>query len=284
VWLSLVLLVGVSFLFFPNPISMKNQHAFLIIDAQYDFCHPNGALYVPGAEKDMERLSRFISANAPKIDHICITLDSHPVNDISHPSFWQDKNGKFPAPFTQITLADVQGGQWTPRFFPKEAIKYLEELEKQGQFPHLIWPEHCLIGSKGNALDDQLMTALVDWTRQGKYYQAVTKGTYPLTEHFGIFMAQIPVADRPETQLNQSLIKTLENYQNVYVAGEAKSHCVATSIKQALDYAPGLANKMVIIEDCMSDVPNLGHLGQPIYEEAKKRNIRFARIQDITLN
>jgi nicotinamidase-related amidase len=254
---------------------MRNQNALLIIDAQYDFCNPNGALFVPGAEKDMERLKKMIMDNLDHIDHICVTLDSHPVNDISHPAFWQDKNGKFPAPFTQITLKDVNEGVWSARFYPKEAIKYLADLENQGKFLHIIWPEHCLIGSKGASLDDNLLEALKAWTRKGKYYQAVTKGTYPLTEHFGIFMAQIPVADRPETQLNQSLIKTLENYQNVFVAGEAKSHCVATSIQQAMDYAPNLANKMVIVEDCMSDVPNLGHLGQPIYEEAKRRGIRF---------
>jgi len=263
---------------------MRQTNAFLIIDAQYDFCHPNGALFVPGAEQDMKRLKDLIMTQADKIDHICVTLDSHPVNDISHPSFWQDKDGNFPAPFTQITYQDAKSGKWTPRFFPEKSLKYLEDLEKQGQFPHLIWPEHCLIGSKGASLDDQMMDALKEWTHKGKYYQAVTKGTYPLTEHFGIFMAQIPVSDRPETQLNQSLIKTLESYQNVYIAGEAKSHCVATSIKQALDYAPNLAHKMVIIEDCMSDVPNLGHLGDPIYQEARNKGIRFTKSADIKLN
>ena len=138
--------------------------------------------------------------------------------------------------------------------------------------------------SKGASLDEQLMEALKAWTRKGKYYQAVTKGTYPLTEHFGIFMAQIPVTDRPETQLNQSLIKTLENYQNVYLAGEAKSHCVATSLKQAIKYAPNLAQKITVIEDCMSDVPNMGFLGDPIYDEARKLGIRFTDSKSIKLS
>ncbi len=262
---------------------MRTQNAFLIIDAQYDFCSPHGALYVPGAEKDMERLKNIILHNLDKVDHICVTLDSHPVNDISHPAFWQDKDGNFPPAFTQITLKDVNEGKWSPRFYPKESIKYLADLEAQGEFPHLIWPEHCLIGSKGASLDEQLMEALKAWTRKGKYYQAVTKGTYPLTEHFGIFMAQIPIADRPETQLNQSLIKTLENYQNVYLAGEAKSHCVATSLKQAIKYAPNLANKITVITDCMSDVPNMGFLGDPIYDEARKLGIRFTDSQSIQL-
>ncbi len=262
---------------------MRKKNALLVIDAQYDFCHPNGALYVAGAEKDMLRLRQFINKNQTEIDHICVTLDSHPVNDISHPSFWQDKNGKFPAPFTQITLKEINNGKWSPRFSPQQAIKYVTDLEAQGEFPHFIWPEHCLIGSKGAALHDDLMQALIDWTKQGKWYQAVAKGTYPLTEHFGIFMAQIPVADRPETQLNQNLIRTLENFQTVYLAGEAKSHCVATSLKQAMKYAPTLAKKMVILEDVMSDVTGLGHLGEPIYDLARMQNIQFAKSTDIVL-
>ncbi len=263
---------------------MRNQNAFLIIDSQYDFCHPQGALFVPGAEEDMQRLSQIIREQGDKIDHICVTLDSHPVNDISHPSFWQDQAGNSPAPFTQITLQEVKDGKWTPRFAPDQALQYLESLEAQQEFTHFIWPEHCLIGSQGNALYEELMDALVQWTRQGKDYQAVAKGTYPLTEHFGIFMAQIPVPNRPETQLNQDLIKTLENYQHVFVAGEAKSHCVATSIKQAMRYAPELAQKMVIIEDCMSDVPNMGHLAEPIYQEAKEKGLRFVKAHDLTLD
>jgi len=257
---------------------MKKKNAILIIDAQYDFCNPSGALYVSGADDDIKRLSHFIDRNSESIDHICLTLDSHPINDISHPSFWQDKEGNFPPPFTQITLAEVQEGKWTPRFSPQEAIQYLTELESQGQFPHFIWTEHCLAGSRGASIDDNLMKVLREWSRSnGKPYQTVTKGTNPLTEHFGIFMAQIPLANAPETQLNQALLDELEGYENVYLAGQAKSHCVATSLWQAMEYAPKLASKMIVLEDCMSDVTGLGYLGIPIYEEAKKRGIKFAK-------
>lgn len=229
---------------------MKTKNAILIIDAQNDFCMPTGALYVAGADDDMKRLGNWITANKQKIDHITVTLDSHPVNDISHPSFWQGKDGKFVAPFTAISSDDIKSGKWSPRFYPKEALAYVEELEKEGEFSHFIWPYHCLIGSRGAALADDIMDALVGWTKQGKFYQAVTKGTYPLTEHFGIFRSNIPVAGRPETQLNQGLINTLEKYQNVYLAGEAKSHCVANSLKQVMEEAPALASRFVILEDC----------------------------------
>lgn len=262
---------------------MNTQNAMLIIDAQFDFCHPQGALFVPGADADMKRLAGLIRKNRKKIDHISVTMDNHPVNDISHPSFWQDKDGKFPDPFTPVTSGEIKAGKWTPRFFPKQAINYVESLEKQGEFGHFIWPFHCLTGSRGAALDDNIMDALIEWTKDGKFYHVVAKGTYPLTEHFGIFRANVPVANRPETQLNQALIDTLEKYQNIYLAGEAKSHCVANSLKQALEEAPALAGKFIILEDCMSDVAGLGHLGEPIYNKARSMGIRFVKSADVTL-
>jgi nicotinamidase-related amidase len=156
-------------------------------------------------------------------------------------------------------------------------------LEQQGEFCHFIWPYHCLIGSRGAAIDDNIMEALIDWTKDGKFYQVVAKGTYPLTEHFGIFRANVPIANRPETQLNQALIDTLERYQNVFLVGQAKSHCVANSLKQAMEEAPNLASKFIILEDCMSDVTGLGHLGDPIYAKAKSLGVRFSKTTDITL-
>lgn len=265
-------------------ISMKNTHAFLIIDAQYDFCHPSGALFVPGAQEDMQRLKQLILSHISSIHHICVTLDTHPVNDISHPSFWTDREGNFPSPFTQVTSKEIRAGRWTPRFYQAEAIRYVEALEAQGEFPHFVWPEHCLAGSKGAALYDDVLEAIHTWAVQtGKNYQALIKGTHPLTEHFGIFQAQIPIENAPETQLNKSLLNTLAAYDYIYLAGEARSHCVATSLKQVLVHAPELAKKIVIIEDCMSDVTGLGHLGEPIYAEARKKGLLFAKATDLTL-
>ncbi len=253
------------------------KNAVLIIDAQDDFCDPKGALYVDGADADMLRLANWLKANKKEIDHISVTMDSHPVNDISHPSFWEDKKGNLPNPFTAIAFKDIRKGNWRPRFFKEEAIHYIEELERKGEFGHFIWPYHCITGSRGAAINDTLMDALIEWTHEGLFLNVIPKGTNPLTEHFGIFRANIPIGDRPETQLNQKLIDTLEQYQNVFLAGEAKSHCVANSLKQAMEEAPDLAQKFIILEDCMSDVTGYSHLGTPIYEEAKKRGIQFVK-------
>jgi nicotinamidase/pyrazinamidase len=260
------------------------KNALLIIDPQNDFCNPGdaqgngkGSLYVGGAEQDMKRLAAWIQQYKESIDFIGITIDSHQPNDISHPNFWMDKDGNFPAPFTLISYKEVEEGRWAARFDPKRALNYLKELEAQGEYPHVIWPVHCLIGSVGASIYQPLMDAIVDWTVKGKFYQTVAKGTFPFTEHFGAFRAQVPDAERPETQLNQGLIKTLETYQNIYLAGEAKSHCVANSLKQVMDESPELASKFIVIEDAMSNVTGFETLADPIYLRAKQLGVRFTK-------
>lgn len=256
--------------------------AFLIIDTQFDFCHPDGALFVPGAEQDVERMADLIRKHAHQIDHIVVTLDTHHVLDIAHPLFWRDATGKHPDPFTQITAADVDAGRWIPRFSVDKARSYIHALEADGQFSHLIWPEHCLVGSRGAALHDTLLVAIREWSQQRDLdYVAVQKGLYPLTEHFGIFRAQVPDPAVPETQLDTALIADLSRFDTVYLMGEAKSHCVANSIRQLLDVAPELAAKVVVVADCMSNVAGLGYLADSIYAEARARQMRFANANTI---
>lgn len=250
--------------------------AFLIIDTQFDFCHPSGALFVPGADRDVDRIAGLIRRYPDRIDHIVVTLDTHHLLDIAHPLFWKDADGVHPAPFTRITADDVDAGRWVPQFFPDKARQYVRDLDANGQFAHFIWPEHCLIGSRGAALHDTLLDALKEWSRERERdYVAVQKGLYALTEHFGIFRAQVPDPAVPETQLNTALIADLDRFDVIYLMGEAKSHCVANSLEQLLDYAPTLVPKVVIVSDCTSDVTGLGHLADPIYQEARTRNVRF---------
>lgn len=264
-------------------MSTRKKNALLIIDPQNDFCNPGtqtgsqqGSLYVPGAEEDMDKLSQFVLNNIQNIDNISVTLDSHHFNDIAHPSFWVDKDGNHPVPMTNISSDDVKNGKWTPRFDPQRCLKYLEDLEAQGEFPHTIWPTHCVIGSEGHAIYKPISDALQEWARNHWIVQTFTKGTYPFTEHFGAFAAQIPDPNRPETQFNHRIVKSLEEYQNVYFAGEAKTHCVASTLKQALDEVPQLAQKLVILEDCMSPVPGFEDMVKPIYDRARSEGIRFS--------
>lgn len=74
-------------------------HLFCI-DMQYDFCDPNGTLYVKGAEGDVDRAALFINKNRTKIEKITSTLDSHYQLHIGNPLWFVDGStrSKHPAP------------------------------------------------------------------------------------------------------------------------------------------------------------------------------------------
>lgn len=266
---------------------MKKKIALLIIDAQNDFCDPKGSLFVPGSEEDNSRLSTFILDNKEEIGHISCTLDSHQLIDIAHPGYWTDKDGNHPAPFSVITADNVRNGDWTPTMATiNKAIDYLQSLEDEGEYAHVIWPEHCVIGTWGNQLDKKVNDACLTWARQGHHITYVSKGSHPDTEHFGAFKAQVPVENQSSTQFNLSLQRVLEKYDVVYLAGQAKSHCVANTLKQVVKEVPSLAKKFVILEDTMSNVPGgpagpgttptFEDLAQSIYDEAKSIGVKFS--------
>ncbi len=257
---------------------MKNipSITLLIIDAQFDFCSPNGTLFVPGAVEDVARLVALIDRSADHLSRIIATLDTHQVLDIAHPGFWANAQGQHPAPFTAISFAEMEAGTWRPLYAADYARNYVHELETQGEFQHFIWPEHCLAGTRGAALVDPLARSLAAWSRRtGRNYETVLKGEHPLAEHFGVFRAQIPVPGAAKTALNQALLDELADADQIWLAGEARSHCVATSLRQILRYAPALAPKVSLLTDCTSDVTGMGHLAEPIYAEARVAGVRF---------
>lgn len=257
---------------------MKLKNALLIIDAQNDFVKSNGALPVQGAEQDMSRGANFIRLHSGNLSSICLTLDSHYPIHIAHPCYWRDKDGKNPAPFTSISSDDVKNGTWTPNFYPKEAIWYLSELEKKGK-TNLIWPTHCLIGSDGAAVYKEIHDAVMYWNEEsGKYPQFWTKGSCPMTENFSVLKAEVSFPNIPQTDFNMTWIKILESHDFVYIMGEAKSHCVKETCNDIITYAPELAKKVVIVEDCMS---NIGPNDDDFWNvKAKNAGFRFINSTD----
>lgn len=231
---------------------MKKE-ILLIIDPQNDFCSPSGSLYVPGAEKDMERLANFIHTKSDDLSKILISLDSHSVLNISHPYYWKDAKGAPPTPFTQIKVEDVEQGHFVPCFEKERSLEYLRKLELQGEFPHVIWPEHCIAGSVGAAIHPILMDEVKNWVRKGNSYELIYKGINPYTEHFGIVRANVPDPSDPATDVNQELLLQLENADCIWLGGEAESHCVANTILQLIPY-PNIIGKIKILKDCMSPV------------------------------
>ena len=99
--------------------------ALLVIDVQNDFC-PGGALAV--AEGD--QIVPGINATMPSFDAVILTQDWHPAG---HSSFASSHPGAAP-----MSVVDMSYG------------------------PQVLWPDHCIQGSKGAAFHKDLRTDAAD--------------------------------------------------------------------------------------------------------------------------
>lgn len=238
---------------------MKNVH-LVIIDPQIDFCCPTtGKLYVKGAEHDMQRLANMIDRLGGKLTDIHVTLDSHQPVHIAHPVFWKDRNGNNPPIYTIITAKDVENGVWTPAqpSLFKWGLNYVRTLEKGGRYPLCIWPPHCLIGTVGQTVYPCLAAALERWCNNNfGYIDYVTKGSNILTEHYSAIQADVPDPSDPTTQINTNFLNTVNEADIVLIAGEASSHCVANTVRDAVNYFSdnSLVNKLIYLKDGSSRV------------------------------
>jgi len=236
----------------------RNLH-LVVIDPQHDFCDPSGSLFVAGADADMRRLAAFIDRHRDAIVDITVTLDAHHAVDVAHPTFWRDATGEHPRPFTIITAADVRDGKWTPTRddLRERMIGYVAALDAGGRFPLCVWPEHCLIGSVGQTVVPELLDQINAWARARlKAATFITKGTNTLTEHYSAVKAEVPDPDDPATQPNLAFVRALESADEVIVAGEAGSHCLANTVRDIADHFEDEASiaKLVLLEDATSPV------------------------------
>ncbi len=254
----------------------------LLIDAQKDFCDPDtGSLYVSGAENDCDRVSTMIGRLGKKITRIHATLDQHHPMAIFHPMFWIDSSGTNPDPFTIISVDDLANSRWRTRApqFQDYAEHYVGSLESGSRYPLCIWPYHCLIGSPGAAVMPSVFTAMTEWEQ--KYFRMVeyiSKGSNYKTEHYSAVKAEVPDPEDPVgTNLNQTLIETLEEADMILLAGQAKSHCLANTVRDVADNFsdPVYIKKLYLLEDSTSSVTGFEQLGVDFQKEmiAKGMNV-----------
>lgn len=257
----------------------------VVIDPQNDFSDPKGSLFVPGADQDMKvRLPAMVNRLKDKIDEIHTTLDSHHKFDVAHPMYWRDSSGKNPSPFTLISVKDVDSGKWTPTVpsLYKKSLDYVKALEKNGRYPLVIWPEHCLIGSWGANVVPELFEAFKAWESQVAMINYITKGSNPYTEHYSGICADVVDPSDPSTQINTAVIEMLEKADVIAVAGEASSHCIANTLRDICNNFsdPKYAQKIVLLTDAMSAVPGFENLANDFFAEMKAKGVQFSTTTD----
>jgi nicotinamidase-related amidase len=270
------------------------RRLLIIIDMQNDFME-GGSLAVPGATADVERLTRWMYANLEGITAIMCSIDTHYPLQIFHPAMWADAKGNPPADYTMITYDDVAAGKW--RVVNGSATKAqacLKALAGTGKVGVMVWPYHCLIGSDGWKLEQELdnlvlFHSAVRRTRP----QLVFKGTDTYSEMYGIIEPEY----NPEGFVNYDVLNAIAqtdtqgdlkvNYDEIYLAGEAASHCLLESGAQILRHFkdhPEVTQRITILEDCTSPITGYEQATRDAFDEFKRSyGIQVRKSTDVQL-
>jgi nicotinamidase-related amidase len=245
----------------------ERRVCLLLVDCQNTFCTPGFELVVPGAVEDNRRLCEFLYRNLGQITRVVASLDTHQAAQIFHALFLVDADGNHPEPYTLVSVQDVERARWRvdpaaaaslglePEHAEQHLRHYVRALAEGGRFELTIWPYHALLGGIGHALVSAVEEAVFFHTiARHSQPELEIKGRHPLTEHYSIFGPDVTHGPHGEqlSGRNRALIEDLRGYDAIYVAGQAKSHCVAWSIQDLLAEVP--AGKVHLLEDCTSPV------------------------------
>jgi nicotinamidase-related amidase len=200
-------------------------------------------------------------------------MDTHQAMQIFHSIFLVNDKGEHPAPFTLITMEDIEKGIW--RFNPQLAASleidegygqqflrhYTRQLKDGGKYDLTIWPYHAMLGGIGHALASAVEEAVffhsIARLSQPDFQE---KGGNPFTENYSVLSPEVLAGPAGEgiAEKNVGFIRKLLDFDAVIIAGQAKSHCVAWTIDDLLNEIHisdrKLAEKVYLLEDCSSPV------------------------------
>lgn len=258
------------------------KRLLLCIDVQKDFIE-GGSLEVPGSIGDVERITRFIYNNMSGITDIMCSMDTHYPFHIFYQSWWRDADGNKPNPYTEITYDDVCKGIWRPVFgILQDSLTYLQKLEEQAKKKLCIWTYHCMYGTEGHNLENEFAKMVYYHTTARKTIpRIIPKGTDFYSEMYGIIKPEYSKKNIKNTKV----LNAFQDYDEIYVVGEAASHCLMESVKQiAEEYAnrPEITSKITILEDCTSPITGYEQMTQDAFDMFKRNyGIKFAKSTDI---
>ena len=260
----------------------------LLVDVQMDFVHPQGSLSVPGAVEDTRRVIEWLFEHSGQVTTIAASLDSHIPIQIFYPTWWVDDSGSHPEAYTVITSDEVEAGRWQPVYEPEWSKQYVAVLEKQAKKQLMIWPYHTMIGTEGHNLMPALYEAIAYHTAARQTQPVlITKGMIPQTEHYSMLEPELKVPEHPQGDLNQAFLAQLESHDLIYIAGQAKSHCVletALSLMRYYGERSEMVNRFRVLIDCTSSVahPEIDFEAQAnkAYAEMREQGLSLVKSTD----
>ncbi len=170
--------------------------ALLVIDVQNDFC-PAGALEVAGGNE----IVPYINKEMVKYDCVVLTQDWHPKG---HSSFATSHEGKNPLELIKMPYGD-----------------------------QVLWPDHCVQGSKGAEFHPDLNIEQAN--------AIIRKGSNPFIDSYSAFFEN----DRKTPTGLDGYFKSLE-IERINLVGLATDFCVNFSAQDAanLGYKVSVLEKM----------------------------------------
>ena len=172
------------------------KKALLVIDVQNDFC-PAGALEVAGGNE----IIPYINEEMAKYDCVVLTQDWHPKG---HLSFATSHEGKNPLELIKMPYGD-----------------------------QVLWPDHCVQGSKGAEFHPDLNIEQAN--------AIIRKGSNPFIDSYSAFFEN----DRKTPTGLDGYLKSLE-IEKINLVGLATDFCVNYSAQDAanLGYKVSVLEKM----------------------------------------
>lgn len=207
---------------------VRSNDALLIVDVQNDFC-PDGALAVPEGDAVVSVINKI----AGRFSVVVPTQDWHPPG---HISFASRHPGKTPYEVIQIDGLD-----------------------------QVLWPNHCVRGSRGAEFHPGLDTT--------PFRFVLRKGTNSEMDSYSAFLEN----DKKTRTGLAGLLRELE-VKRIFVAGLATDYCVLYSSRDAV--AAGF--EVVVLEDACRgvDVPP-GNL-QAALKEMRQKGVSIMSTDQIS--
>jgi len=227
------------------------RRVLLIIDPQLCFSHPSGSLFVPGADGDAARLAAFVYDAGAALTTVALTADRHGAWHVFSPHFWRDRDGRPAPPFSVIEDFSL----YRPIRDEAAVASYLEALKKRGKIL-TIWPYHATLGGPSGAIVPALAeAALFHALARKTEVLFLGKGEDALTEHYSAFSPEVPALATTTSNEVSRFLDALLSHDEIFVAGQAKSHCVRATLDDFVERLPPEAlKKIVLLDDGTSPV------------------------------
>ncbi len=199
---------------------------------------PGASLFVPGAVEDTRRAVEWLYTNLDLITGLHFSMDTHRVFQIFHPAWWIDDRGQAPTAVHADHLGGRAPRRWQPIAHPAECLEYTKQLETTRKYVLTVWPYHTLLGGVSHALVPAMMEAAIFHSVRPQSSDALRDQGHARDDRELLG----PLARRCRELGGQSVgafnapfFKMLMEYDRIYVFGQAKSHCVLSTLVDLRD-------------------------------------------------